>query len=79
MRLRILIALLSIAAGCVACQSMTVDQCRNYVAVARLAVAECDRIGDPADSASCRAAAQAALDIAEIECGRIADEPAPTP
>jgi len=79
MRMRILIALLSVVTGCVGCQSMTADQCRNYVAVARLAVSECDRISDADDAASCRAAAQAALLIAEAECGRIADEPAPTP
>ena len=78
-RTRALLLVASILLGCVGCQSMTADQCRNYVAVARLAVSECDRISDADDAASCRAAAQAALLIAEAECGRIADEPAPTP
>jgi hypothetical protein len=72
--MRLLLMLFAIAMGCVGCATMTADQCRNYVAVARLAVSECDRISDADDAASCRAAAQAALLVAETECGRIEDE-----
>jgi hypothetical protein len=53
------------------CKTMTADQCRAYVNAAKLAVRECDRIEDPQDAQSCRAAAEAALLIAYSECGRI--------
>ena len=49
----------------------TAAQCKGYVAAARFAVQECERIEDEDDRGSCRVAALATLEIAEQECNRL--------
>lgn len=73
MRWLLVLVLVAAGLGCASDQKVTADECRGYLTVARAAIVQCARLDDPVDAETCRVGAQAALDIATAQCGRLDD------